>query len=57
MEHSQNQELEYTVDNYYDMTNFDDHQFEDSESLSDSVDDSLDSDFEDDFEQVWHSQN
>ncbi|XP_009591351.1 uncharacterized WD repeat-containing protein C2A9.03-like isoform X1 [Nicotiana tomentosiformis] len=50
MAHSQNQELEYMVDEYYDTTDFDDSTFADESPRSTDVDDSLDSDFEDDFE-------
>lgn len=52
MAHSQNQELEYMVDEYYDTTDFDDSTFADESPRSTDVDDSLDSDFEDDFEVV-----
>ncbi|CAL5348744.1 unnamed protein product [Camellia sinensis] len=45
-----NQDLEYMVDDYYDMTDFDDYPFEDIESRRGGVDESLDSDFEDDIE-------
>ncbi|CAL5414897.1 unnamed protein product [Camellia sinensis] len=45
-----NQDLEYMVDDYYDMTDFDDYPFEDTESRRGGVDESLDSDFEDDIE-------
>ncbi|KAL2503811.1 Transducin/WD40 repeat-like superfamily protein [Abeliophyllum distichum] len=50
MEHFQNNELEYVVDDYYDVTDFDDDDFS-PRSVSNSIDDdSMDSDFEDDFE-------
>jgi len=50
---SQNQELEYMVDEYYDTTDFDDSTFGDDESpRSTDPDVSADSDFEDDFEVV-----
>lgn len=49
----QNNELEYMVDDYYGMVDFDDNRFENSRSHGDSVnvDDSLDSDIEDNFDQ------
>uniref|UniRef100_A0A5B7BSI3 Uncharacterized protein n=1 Tax=Davidia involucrata TaxID=16924 RepID=A0A5B7BSI3_DAVIN len=46
----QNHELEYMVDDYYDMTDFDDNPFEETESQRNSVDESLDSDIDDDFD-------
>ncbi|XP_057470198.1 uncharacterized WD repeat-containing protein C2A9.03-like isoform X1 [Actinidia eriantha] len=46
MEQFQNHDLEYMVEDYYDMTDFED----DTDSQSNGVDESLDSDFEDDFE-------
>ena len=53
MEQFQNHELENMVEDYYDMTDFE----EDIDSQRNGVDESLDSDFEDDFEMVyliWH---
>ena len=50
MEHFQNHELEYIVDDYAD---FEDNPFEDvTVSSADVDDDNLDSDFEEDFELV-----
>ncbi|PSR99992.1 WD40 repeat, conserved site protein [Actinidia chinensis var. chinensis] len=46
MEQFQNHDLEYMVEDYYDMTDFED----DTDSQSNGVDEALDSDFEDDFE-------
>ncbi|KAL0282502.1 UNVERIFIED_CONTAM: putative WD repeat-containing protein C2A9.03 [Sesamum angustifolium] len=51
MEQFQNQELEYVVDDYYDVTDFEDDDVTPrSGSSSFDDDDSMDSDFEDDFE-------
>lgn len=48
-----NHELEYMVEDYYDMTDFDDNSFdEDTYSPKNGPDESLDSDFEDDFDLV-----
>uniref|UniRef100_A0A5B7BMK4 Uncharacterized protein n=1 Tax=Davidia involucrata TaxID=16924 RepID=A0A5B7BMK4_DAVIN len=46
----QNHELEYMVDDYYDMTDFDDNPIEDTESQRNGVDESSNSDIEDDFD-------
>lgn len=46
MEQFQNTDLEYMVEDYYDMTDFED----DTDSQRNGVDESLDSDLEDDFE-------
>ncbi|KAA8538049.1 hypothetical protein F0562_027371 [Nyssa sinensis] len=52
MSQFQNHELEYMVDDYYDMTDFDDNnRFEATESQRNVVDESLDSDIEDDFDE------
>lgn len=46
-----NHELEYMVEDDYDMTDFDDNSFdEDTDSPKNGPDESLDSDFEDDFD-------
>ncbi|KAG5544291.1 hypothetical protein RHGRI_016893 [Rhododendron griersonianum] len=46
-----NHELEYMVEDYYDMTDFDANSFdEDTDSPKNGPDESLDSDFEDDFD-------
>ncbi|KAL6969100.1 hypothetical protein U1Q18_042992 [Sarracenia purpurea var. burkii] len=50
MAHFQNQDLEYMGEDYYDMTDFEDNPFEDTESHMNDVDESLDSDFVDDFD-------
>jgi hypothetical protein len=49
MEQFQNQDLEYVVDDYYDITDFEDDVSPRS-GTSSIYDDSLDSDFEDDFD-------
>lgn len=54
MENLGNDFLDYLVDDYYDVANFDDDSsFGDDESQRSSDVDSLDSDFEDDFEMVY----
>ncbi|KAL0432718.1 UNVERIFIED_CONTAM: putative WD repeat-containing protein C2A9.03 [Sesamum latifolium] len=50
MEQFQNQELEYVVDDYYDVTDFEDDDVTPRSGSSSFDDDSMDSDFEDDFE-------
>ncbi|KAL2468077.1 Transducin/WD40 repeat-like superfamily protein [Forsythia ovata] len=50
MEHFQNNELEYVVDDYYDVTDFEDDDFSPRSASNSIDDDSIDSDFEDDFE-------
>lgn len=53
MEQFPNHELEYVVDDYYDITDFEDDS--DSPRIGSSMDDdSADSDFEDDFDLVIH---
>lgn len=53
MEQFPNHELEYVVDDYYDITDFEDDN--DSPRIGSSMDgDSADSDFEDDFDMVNH---
>lgn len=52
MEQFQNQELEYVVDDYYDVTDFEDDDVTPRSGSSSFDDDSMDSDFEDDFELV-----
>ena len=54
MEHFQNDDLEYVVDDYYDVSDFEhDDPFDEPEPQRDTADfDSFDSDFEDDFESV-----
>lgn len=53
MEQFPNHELEYVVDDYYDITDFEDDN--DSPRIGSSMDDdSADSDFEDDFDLVIH---
>ncbi|XAR48572.1 hypothetical protein NMG60_11031438 [Bertholletia excelsa] len=50
MEQFPNYDLEYVIDDFYDMSDFDDDPFEGTESHRDGVGGSLDSEFEDDFE-------
>ena len=52
MEQFPNHELEYVVDDYYDITDFEDENDSPTIGSSSMDDDSADSDFEDDFEQV-----
>lgn len=52
MEQFQNQELEYVVDDYYDMTDFEDDDVLSRSRSSFSSDDTMDSDLEDDFDVV-----
>lgn len=53
MEHFQNDDLEYVVDDYYyDMADFDDDDLLPDNEPQRNNDDSPDSDFEDDFETV-----
>lgn len=55
MEQFPNHELEYAVDDYYDVTDFEDENDSPRIGISSTDDDSADSDFEDDFEMVIHS--
>ncbi|GAB4845063.1 hypothetical protein Ancab_038469 [Ancistrocladus abbreviatus] len=50
MAHFQNDVLEYVVDDYYDMSDFDDEPFSEGSTPKGGSDDPFDSDFEDDFE-------
>lgn len=52
MEQFQNDELEYAVDDYYDITDFEDDDVSLRSRSSSIDDDSMNSDFEDDFELV-----
>lgn len=52
MEQFQNHELEYVVDDYYDITDFEDDNVSRRSGSSSFDDDSANSDFEDDFELV-----
>lgn len=55
MEQFPNHELEYAVDDYYDVTDFEDENDSPRIGISSTDDDSADSDFEDDFEMVIHA--
>lgn len=50
MEQFQNHNLEFMVEDYHEMTDFNDILFEDTESPREGVDGYFDSEFKDDFE-------
>ncbi|GMH00126.1 hypothetical protein Nepgr_001965 [Nepenthes gracilis] len=50
MSHIQNDDLEYVVDDYYDMTDFDNEPFSEGSTPKSSSDSPFDSDLEDDFD-------
>ena len=52
MDHFQNDDLEYVVDDYFDVDDFDDDPFADMQSHKRDDIDPFDSDFEDDFDMV-----
>lgn len=54
MEQFPNHELEYVVDDYYDITDFEDDSVLPRTGSSSTDDDSMDSDFEDDIELVYN---
>lgn len=54
MEQFPNHELEYVVDDYYDITDFEDDSVPPRIGSSSIDDDSMDSDFEDDIELVYN---